>query len=71
MLGHHDQASSERPLTWRRKAFETLVEGERLEIGGHIDRLPVCTQTVAAVVEARDLFGALYTDVEDAIALSE
>ena len=71
VLGHHDQPSGERALPWRRKAFETLVEGERLEIGGHIDRLPACTETVAAVIEAHDLLGALYADVKDAVALSE
>ncbi len=40
VLGHHDQPTGECALPWRHEAFETLVIGERLEVGRHVDGLP-------------------------------
>ncbi len=60
-------AGERRRFRRRGEAFQALVVGEGRKIGRHRDRLTARTQTVAAIIEAHDLFDALDAGIEHAI----
>jgi hypothetical protein len=72
VLGDNDQFTCQRcSLLRRRKALQTFVVGESLEIGGRIYGLSTRTQAVAPVVKAYDLLYPLDANVKRAVAFGE